>query len=311
MERHCVGIDIGGTSVKFGLFDSEGRLLEKWSIPTRTEKKGTYILPDVADSLNKKLREQNIGKEQVIGVGVGVAGQVSEEGVVLFAENLGWEQVPLTKELSRLTGLSFRAENDANIAALGELWKGSAASYHSMVFVTLGTGVGGAVIVNNKILTGAAGAAGEIGHIHVEDNAGEACNCGNRGCLEQFASGSGLAKLGQKALEASDVPSLLRDREVCAKSIFEAVKKKDTIAMAVAEQFGDYMGKALAACTCVINPEVIVIGGGVSKAGEIILEYVKKYYRKYAYLPCENTEIRLAALGNDAGIYGGARLALV
>lgn len=310
MKKYCVGIDIGGTSVKFGMFDLEGILLEKWSIPTRTEESGRHILSDVGTSVNERLQALGIQKEQVAGVGVGVAGQVSEDGGVLFAENLGWKGVPLTRELSRLTGVPVFAENDANIAALGEIWKGSAADYHSMIFVTIGTGVGGGIIVKNRILSGANGAAGEIGHIHVEDEAERPCNCGNYGCLEQFASATGLRRMGKKAVEETTEPSLLRDCEISARSIFESVKKKDAVAMKVADQFGKYLGKALSACTCVINPEVVVIGGGVSKAGEIVLDYIRKYYRRYAYLPCRDTEFRLATLGSDAGIYGGAKLAL-
>lgn len=310
MEKYCIGIDIGGTSVKFGLFDLKGMLLEKWSIPTRTEEKGKYILSEAAASVNEKLKKLKIPKEEITGIGVGVAGQVSADGCVPYAENLGWVQVPLARELKSLTGLPVFAENDANVAALGETWKGSAASYHSMIFVTLGTGVGGGVIVNNRILSGASGAAGEIGHIHVEDSMTEPCNCGNYGCLEQLASATGLRRLGKKAVEEWDAPSLLREKDISPRSIFEAAGKKDALAMKVLDQFGEYLGKALAACTCILNPEVVVIGGGVSRAGDILLEYIRRHYRKYAYLPCRDTKICLAALGSDAGIYGAAKLAL-
>lgn len=310
MKRYCMGIDIGGTSVKFGLFDRKGKLLNKWSIPTRTEDRGSHILEDVAASVNEKLQMQQILPEELVGAGVGVPGQMGHDGIVLFAENLGWEVVPAADFLAERTGLSIRVENDANMAALGELWKGSAASYHSMIFVTVGTGIGGGIIVENRILSGALGAAGEIGHIHVEDHMDTPCNCGNYGCLEQFASATGMKKMAVEILKESDAPSLLREGEVSARTIFEAVKKQDPLAIQVAEKFGGYLGKALAVCSCVVNPEVIVIGGGVSKAGEIVLEYIRKPYEKYAYLPCKKTEFRLAALGSEAGIYGGARLIL-
>lgn len=310
MERYCLGIDIGGTSVKFGLFDMNGILIEKWSIPTDVEQNGKHILSDIADSVNGKVKEREILPEQITGAGVGVPGQVTEDGVVLFAENLGWKQVPITRELSRLTGLSIRAENDANLAALGEIWRGSAKNCHSMIFVTLGTGIGCGVVMKDKILSGANGAAGEIGHMHIEDNMEEQCNCGKYGCLEQLASATGLRRLGKRELEASEEPSLLRRSEVSAKTIFDAVKKKDALAIRVAEKFGQYLGKALANCTCILNPEMVVIGGGVSKAGAVVLEYIGKYYRQYAYPPCLDTEFRLAALGSDAGIYGGAKLVI-
>lgn len=308
MEKYCLGIDIGGTSVKFGLFDMDGTLLEKWSIPTNTQQKGIHIIGDTAASVNRKLKKMGIRPEQLVGAGVGVPGQVDGDGVVLFAENLGWVHVPLARELSRLTGLRVYAENDANVAALGEIWRGSAANCHSMIFVTLGTGIGCGIVVKDKILSGADGAAGEIGHMHIEDHMTERCNCGKYGCLEQLASATGLRRLGKRALEESNEPSLLRHGEVSARTIFNAVRKKDPLAMQVAEQFGMYLGKALAICTCVVNPEVVVIGGGVSKAGEIVLDYIRKYYRQYAYVPCMDTEFRLAVLGSDAGIYGGAKL---
>lgn len=308
MEKHCVGIDIGGTSVKFGLFDGKGTLREKWSIPTRTENGGAQIIPDIGASLRERLAGLELKPEQLAGAGVGVPGQVSQEGEVLFAENLGWYHVPLARQLSSLAGMPVRVENDANLAALGEIWKGSGARCHSMIFVTLGTGIGCGIVVNGRILSGADGAAGEIGHMHVEDHMTERCNCGKYGCLEQLASGTGLRRLAERALASSAEPSLLRGQEVSAKTIFEAAREGDTLAVRVADQFGEYLGKALASCTCVLNPEVVVIGGGVSKAGEIVLEYVRKHYREYAYPPCEHTAFRLAALGSRAGIYGGARL---
>lgn len=310
MEKRCLGIDIGGTSVKFGLFDMEGTLLERWSIPTRTEENGAHILPEIAASLKERLEESGLDKEQIVGAGVGVPGQMGKDGFVLAAENLGWYNVPLAETLTELTGLRVRAENDANTAALGELWRGSGKRHHSMIFVTLGTGIGGGIIINDKILSGADGAAGEIGHIHVEENMTERCNCGKYGCLEQVASATGVKRLAEQELQASEQPSLLRSGEVSARTVFEAVRKGDALAMRVAERFGNYLGKALAACTCVVNPEVIVIGGGVSKGGDIVLEYMQKYYKKYSFYGCEHTQFRLAALGSEAGIYGGARLIL-
>ncbi|MCI6006517.1 MAG: ROK family protein [Blautia sp.] len=310
MERGCVGIDIGGTSVKLGMFDEEGTLLEKWSIPTNRNQNGAEIIPDIAASVSRKLNQLEVNPAHLTGIGVGVPGQVSEDGMVLLAENLGWKNVPLMRELSERTGLPVCAENDANLAALGESWKGSAGHCHSMMFVTLGTGIGCGIVVKGQILTGVHGAAGEIGHMHAEDHMPEQCVCGKYGCLEQLASATGLRWMGERALERSTKPSLLREGEVSAKTIFEAAGKGDVLAVRVAEQFGKYLGKALADCTCVLNPEVIVIGGGVAKGGQIVLDYIEKYYRQYAYQPFGETKLKLASLGNDAGIYGAARLAI-
>ena len=308
MKKYCLGIDIGGTSIKSGLFDRQGVLLEKWSIPTRIEENGKHIIGDIKNSTDRKLESLGLDPGQLSGAGVGVPGQVSRQGEVLFAENLGWYHVPLTEELTRRLGMPVRTENDANLAALGEMWKGSGSRCSNLLFVTLGTGIGCGIVADGRILTGAAGAAGEIGHIHIEDRMTEKCNCGKSGCLEQLASGTGLRRMGEWALASSNEPSLLREGEVSARTIFEAAAAGDSLAVRVAEQFGEYLGKALAICTCVLNPQAVLIGGGVSKAGEIVLDYIRKHYRKYAYPPCENTDFRLAALRGDAGIYGGARL---
>ena len=310
-KKACLGIDIGGTSVKLGLFDLEGALLEKWSIPTNRERNGAEIIQDIAASVNRKLYERKLKPERLTGIGAGVPGQVSEDGMVLLAENLGWQNVPIGRELSEQTGLPVRTENDANLAAFGEAWKGSARDCHSMMFVTLGTGIGCGIVVKNQILTGVYGTAGEIGHMHVEDRMPVPCVCGKYGCLEQLASATGLRWMGERALEQTMEPSLLRNEKVSAKTVFEAAGKEDRVAVQIAERFGKYLGKALADCTCLLNPEMIVIGGGVTKGGQIVLDYIEKYYRQYAYEPFGGTKLRLASLGNDAGIYGAARLIMM
>lgn len=299
METYYFGIDIGGTSVKCGLFEDEGRLLESWKIPTRLEKNGAYIVPDLVKSLQKKLREHSLAASCVGGLGIGVPGQTDENGSVLLAENLGWEEFPLAQLLKEQTGFPVKAENDANLAALGEYWYGSGKGSRSMMLVTLGTGVGCGIIVDGKILAGAHQAAGEIGHMHVDDELQETCSCGKCGCLEQVASARGLVRLAQRPGAG---------RTLSAREIFEAAEQKEEVSSAAVERFGEYLGKALAMCACVLDPEVIVIGGGVSGAGKFLVETVQKHYRRYAFLPCENTELRLAQLGNDAGICGAFRL---
>lgn len=310
MKNYCFGIDIGGTTVKCGLFQVSGEVVDKWEIPTRTENNGANILPDVAASITAKIQERKLDKEEIAGVGVGVPGPVNEAGEIPCAVNLHWGYVNLVKELGDLTGLPVKAGNDANVAALGEMWKGGGAGYQNVIMVTLGTGVGGGIIVGGKIVTGSNGAGGEIGHVHVEDAIEDACNCGNKGCLEQVASATGIVRLAKEALAASDKASILREQEVTAKAVFDAVKAEDELAKEVAERFGKYLGKALAVFAGVVDPQVYVIGGGVSKAGTILLDYIQKYYKEYAFSACKNAVFALAKLGNDAGIYGAAKLIL-
>lgn len=310
MEKYVFGIDIGGTTVKCGLFTVKGELLEKWEIPTRTENNGAAILPDVADTVLKKIQEKGLAKEEIAGIGIGVPGPVNEQGEVPGAVNLHWGYVNLVGDMEKMTGLRVKAGNDANVAALGEMWKGGGAGCQSIVMVTLGTGVGGGIINNGKIVTGAHGAGGEIGHIHVTDDVECNCNCGNHGCLEQVTSATGITYLANRRLKKDDRPSMLRGGEVNAKTVFDAVKAGDELAKEVAEEFGKYLGTALASVACVADPEVFVIGGGVSKAGQIILDYVKKYYAQYAFMTCKQAGFALAKLGNDAGIYGAAKMLL-
>lgn len=311
MANYLFGVDVGGTTVKMGLFDKDGNVLEKWEIPTRTENSGEKILPDIADSIKNKMTEKSIAREDVIGAGVGVPGPVDGNGIVHRAVNLGWGEVDLKKELSALLdGMRVEGGNDANVAALGEMWKGGGQGHQNLVAVTLGTGVGGGIIINGEILTGATGAGGEIGHIHVEDHETEACGCGNFGCLEEYASATGITRLANRALAASDKDSVLRKGEVSAKTVFDAVKAGDALAIEVAQKFGDYLGKGLGVIAGVINPEIFVIGGGVSKAGEVLFDYIKPSFKKTVFHGCRNTIFALATLGNDAGIYGAARLVL-
>ncbi len=311
MNTYCFGIDVGGTSVKLGLFTTDGDLLEKWEIPTRTENKGEAILGDIAAALRDKMQERHLSVSQMAGAGIGVPGPVNREGEIRGAVNLGWGLKPVRQELEMLTGLKVCAANDANAAALGEVWQGSAAGYDSIIFVTLGTGIGGGIIVDGHIVTGAHGAAGEIGHAHVNHDEQEFCNCGNQGCLEQVASAPGLVRLAREALEETDEASLLRQRDhLTAKDVLDVYQEGDQIAAGVVEQYADYLGSALSSFVVVVDPDAILIGGGVSRAGEPLIRAITRYYRKYAFSLCKNIPVLLAQLGNDAGIYGAARLVL-
>ena len=314
MNKYCFGVDLGGTTVKIGLFDPQGSVLEKWEIPTRTDDNGNNILPDIAAAILGKMEELKITKESVIGVGIGVPGPVDDNGVVHKAVNLGWGVMNINDVLGGLLQMPVKAGNDANVAALGEMWCGGGKGYSNMVLATLGTGVGGGIIVNGKMITGATGAGGEIGHIHIADDEPDMCGCGNHGCLEQYASATGVVRLATRKLAASGDASVLREAkengELSAKAVFDAVKDGDRLACEVAEEFGMYLGKGLAAIAGVVNPEIFVLGGGVSKAGEILCEYVSKYYRQYVFHGCRDAQFSLATLGNDAGIYGAAKLVI-
>ena len=311
MSKVIFGVDLGGTTVKMGYFDTEGNVKDKWEIPTRKENNGSNILPDIAASIKAKMYEMGMDKDDVIGVGIGVPGPVDANGVIYKAANLGWDVFSVKEELAVLLGgIPVEAGNDANVAALGEMWQGGGKGYKNLVAVTLGTGVGGGIIVEGKILTGATGAGGEIGHIHIVDDEQDACGCGNHGCLEQYASATGISRLARRRLAADDKPSVLRNGDVSAKAVFDAVKAEDGVAIEIAREFGCYLGKGLAAVACVVNPEIFVIGGGVSKAGEVLFAYIVDEYKKYVFRGSRDVRFALATLGNDAGIYGAAKLVL-
>lgn len=310
MKKYCFGVDVGGTTIKMGFFDTEGNVLDKWEIPTRTENGGENVLPDIAKAVKDKLAEKQIDKEEVSGIGVGVPGPVDSKGVVYKCVNLGWGIFNVNEKLEELTGISVKAGNDANVAALGEMWKGGGQGFHTLVVVTLGTGVGGGIILDGQMLTGAKGAGGEIGHIHMNDEEPDECGCGNHGCLEQYASATGVVRLAKRALANATEKSVLNADTVTAKDVWDAVKEGDPVALQVAEQFGKYLGEGLAIVADVINPEAFVIGGGVSKAGEVLLSYIEKNYTKTVFHASRDMKFTLATLGNDAGIYGAAKLVI-
>ena len=264
--KYCFGVDIGGTTVKLGLFTTEGEIVDKWEIKTRTENQGEAVLPDIAAALNEKLEEKQIPKDEVEGIGVGVPAPVDSEGVVQNTANLGWGYKEVKREMEELSGM--------------------------------------------KPLVGAHGAGGEIGHLCVNYEETDHCGCGNTGCLEQYASATGITRLANIRLAKDDKASVLRGQEVSAKTVFDAVKADDEVAKEIAEEFGKYLGHAMANLAAVADPSAIVIGGGVSKAGEVLLQYVEKNFKEKAFFANKDTEFVLATLGNDAGICGAAKLIL-
>lgn len=311
MEKYGFGVDIGGTTCKLGLFSVEGDLLEKWEIPTDTTDGGKRILSDVADAVGQKLKERQIEQEKVLGIGLDAPGAIGEDGVVSQAVNLGWRQYPAKEVLEKCTGMKVRICNDANAAALGEQWKGGGAGCLDMVMVTLGTGVGGAVIAGGRVLGGAHGIAGELGHMIVYPAETERCACGRYGCLEQYASATGLVRVTRHLLEKKNRRTILADTpELSAKQIVDAAGRGDEIALDALEVLGKTLGSALAAVAVVTDPKRFVIGGGVSRAGDILLKIIRKYYVQEVLTEGRDTEFALASLGNDAGMYGSMRLLL-
>lgn len=309
--RYGFGVDLGGTTVKLAYFDEQGTLLDKWEIPTVLENSGEGILPDIAAAVNGYIKEKEIDRTRLIGIGIGVPGPVIGQGVVKVCDNLGWGTVDVRGILSGLTGLPVCVGNDANVAALGESWKGGGRGCKNMVLATLGTGVGGGIVVDGKLVSGVHGAGGEIGHMVLIPGETEYCNCGKRGCVEQFCSATGIVRVAKRYLAANDCQSGLRSVEkLTAKDVFDAAKDKDPAARAILDQVYDYMGQFLANICCVVDPEVIVLGGGVSRAGQPLLEGAEKAFSRYVYHASTGIRFALAQLGNDAGAYGAFKLVL-
>ena len=309
--QYGFGVDLGGTTVKIAWFDKNGTMLQKWEIPTRTEDSGSHILPDIAASIQAFLQREKVERENVIGVGIGVPGPVSHEGVVNKCINLGWGVFNICQTLSQLTGLPVKAGNDATVAALGECWMGGGKGCRNMFFATLGTGVGGGIVTEGQVVHGAHGAGAEVGHMVLNRTETEPCNCGKYGCVEQYCSATGVVRLAKRHLAATEADSSLRKLEsITCKDVFDAGKAGDTQALQVLDQFYRYLGEFLANVACVVNPEVIVLGGGVSKAGQPLLDGAKKYFDRYVFHAARNTRFELAQLGNDAGAYGAFKLIL-
>ena len=309
--KYGFGIDLGGTTVKIAYLDETGSMLEKWEIPTVTADGGTRILPDIAASIRQYMDGCNIPDTAILGIGIGVPGPVNSKGVVNKCVNLGWGSFNISEELSRLTGFPVKAGNDANVAALGEFWKGGGQGCENMVFVTLGTGVGGGIVVEGKLLHGAHGAGAEIGHMVLNRDETAVCGCGKRGCVEQYCSATGIVRLAKLYLESHSEDSSLRTLEaITCKDIFDAGKAGDAAALAVLDQYYSLLGEFLADVCCVVDPEVVVLGGGVSKAGSVLLEGVEPWFRKHIFHAAGDVQFSLASLGNDAGAYGAFKLAL-
>ena len=309
--KYGYGIDLDGTTVKIAYFDENGTMLSKWEIPTDTSNNGSKILPDIAASVSAHRAEQGVATEDLIGIGIGVPGPVNNQGVVNKCINLGWGVLDISRELSQLTGLPVTAGNDANVAALGECWKGGGQGCQNMVMATLGTGVGGGIVIDGNVIHGVHGGGGEIGHLVLNREETEVCGCGKRGCVEQYCSASGIVRMAKKYLAENDTPSTLREKEnLTCKDVFDAGAAGDAAAEVILDQTYRYLGEFLANVCCVVDPEVVVLGGGVSKAGQPLLDGAAKYFRQFVFHSNRDARFALASLGNDAGAYGAFKLAL-
>ena len=312
MKEYAFGIDLGGTTAKVGLFTTAGELLEKWEVPTDTSNAGEHILENLAAAVQGKMQEKGLTADQVEGVGIGVPGPVLNSRIVpIICANLGgWGNRNVAEELSALLGgIKVLVGNDANVAALGEIWVGAAKGCRSAVMVTLGTGVGGGVIVNGRVIDGAHGAGGEIGHITVNRHETATCGCGKHGCLEQYSSATGVVRCMKKLLDENpDTPCTLRGTDFAAKDVFDAARSGDVLAAREVDEMTDTLGMALASIAATTDPEMFMIGGGVSRAGEVLFTPLREHFKTYAFRSCRETPIVAATLGNDAGIYGSVRL---
>lgn len=309
--KYCFGVDVGGTTIKIGFFKTNGELLDKWEVRTRTENFGENVLADICEALEAKLIKEKIGLDEILGIGIGLPGPVLSDGTVLQCVNLGWGTFNVEKKLSEMFhGIKVKAGNDANVAALGEAWKGGGKDYDDIVMITLGTGVGGGVVINGNILTGYNGGAGEIGHMHMQDGEPEQCNCGRHGCLEQYASATGVVRLAKRYMSENGETTKMRDfgDDITAKDVFDLAKDGDRGAVNVTEKMGDYLGKAMSHVAATMNPQAFIIGGGVSKAGQFLIDVIKDTYRETCFSACGDAAVHLAELGNDAGMYGAAAL---
>ena len=313
-NKMIIGVDLGGTTIKLALLTIDGQFIEKWEVVTDKSNNGENIPHCIATAITEKINSINISKANIVGIGLGAPGPVRlEDGFVFEAVNLGWENYPLKEILEKETGIPVVVDNDANVAALGEMWKGAGNGAKDLVMITLGTGVGGGVIVNGLVAHGKGGAGGEIGHITVMPENGYPCNCGKEGCLETIASATGIARIAHDKIKNTKIESKLKNyyenNNLTAKEVFENYSNGDQVAIEVVEEVIKYLALGISAVANTLNPEKIVIGGGVSKAGSIFLNPLREKFSQYAFPTVrKSTELSVAELGNDAGALGAAYL---
>ncbi|MEA4815755.1 MAG: ROK family protein [Lachnospiraceae bacterium] len=314
-EKYAFGIDIGGTTVKIGLFAGRGELLYKCSIKTDISEEGENIICDTANCIKDIINLKSISFSEISGIGVCVPGPVMEGGTTSFCPNIGWRMFNVEKAFSDILDLPVKSGNDATFAALGEKWQGSAKSFSNFVMIVIGTGIGGGIFVDGKPVLGLVGAAGEIGHMTVNPFETEYCRCGKRGCLEQYASATGIINLTKKYIKEGLSTSLgssnLDLTNLDLKDIFKAYNSNDECARKAVDIFIRYLGLAMANINSVLDPEAFIIGGGVSNSGDFILDKIKEAYARFSFSEKGSKTITISKLKTYAGIYGGASLFLL
>ncbi|MCQ2508961.1 MAG: ROK family glucokinase [Lachnospiraceae bacterium] len=301
-----IGVDIGGMTVKFGIFEDQ-KILKQWAIPTRVKEQ--MIAADIADAIKAGCAELEIPEENILGVGIGVPGNTRPDGFVYNASNIGWKDYDLGAEIKERLNAPIQVGNDANVAALAEYWVGAGKEYNSFVMLTIGTGLGGGIINEGRIVNGMMGSGGEVGHIPVNPQETLTCGCGGHGCLEQYTTATAIMRMAREAIEAGEA-TCIESKTPTAKDVLDAAKAGDPMAMKVMDQFADRMGQGMAIIAAVMNPEAFLLGGGVSKAGDYLLDLIRPYYDKYLFKGCVGADFRIAVLENDAGIIGAAKLAM-
>lgn len=305
--RYGFGVDILGTHLKFGFFEESGKLLEKWQVTLPGYRDSNQIIPAIAEEVERYLSMKGIFEDDIIGIGVGVPGPVSSNGVVNKCVNFSWGVFNIDRALSGLTGLHVKASNTANLSALGEYWMDD--SIRNMVLMVMNTGLGGGIVCEGKLVNGANGGAGEIGHIIVNKDEKEACTCGKYGCVEQYCSPTGIVRVARRQLNASRTPSMLRGKKFFDyQDVLRAAASGDKLAKDVMAQVYDYAGQALAAVCCVTNPDTIMLGGEFCRIGQPALDGISRAFRKYVFHANEGVRFQFAALGQDDVLYGAFKL---
>lgn len=309
MKEYYFGVDVGGTTVKMGLYSEKAGWIKKWEIPTRTENGGVHVLDDIAAAVYAAQQEFDLDNARTAGIGIGVPGPVLKKSIVNGCVNVGWDVVNVAEELGRRTGLPVYVENDANIAALGEQWKGAGKEYQNVALLTLGTGVGGGIILDGKIVSGFQGGGGEVGHLPVVYDADHDCNCGKSDCVELAGSATGVLSYAKKLLSETEQPSAMREmEELTAKDVCDCCAAGDALAQQCIDHAAEALGTALACIGCIVNPEAFLFGGGMAAAGDVLLAPIRRVYDAKVFPPLRGTPILQATLGNEAGITGAVRL---
>ena len=305
-KKYIFGVDVGGTNIKLGMFDSDANLIEKCEFATPIKDVCANMVKTINENILALLTKRGESSESIIGVGIGFPSAVEYDGYISDTTNLDLVDCNPSRDLSLMLGVPVFSENDANIAALGEFVRGAGQGYSNMVMITLGTGLGGGIVWDGRLLRSPRCGIGEIGHIRIETNEKEYCGCGKRGCLEQYASATGVVKMAREKLAESNENSVLRGITLSSKAVFDAAKSGDVLATQVLKRFGDYLGLGLGDAATILDPDVFVIGGGVSKAGEMIIDLLMPAFLENTTPVSRKVEFRMAQLGNDAGIYGAA-----